>query len=143
MRAGGADAGRLGNEGGIDIVFAQRHVGAVFAIENQRELVLVTNSEQHQRGQALRVGFHAAHVNAFAHQLFADEAAHVLVADTGDDGAVKAKPRSTGCNVGGRAANIFGKGGHVLQTATDLRPIKVNRRAPDRDEIKFFQKVPP
>ncbi|MNS43811.1 hypothetical protein D3C72_762310 [compost metagenome] len=143
MRAGGADAACLGDESGIDIVFAERHVGTVFTIEDQRELVLVANAEQHQRGQPLRVRLHAAHVDAFTHQLFADEAAHMLVADTGDDGAVEPQARSAGGNIGGRAADIFGKGGHVLQTAADLRAVQIDRRAPDRDKIKFFQKLPP
>ncbi len=64
MRAGRHHRARFGDEGGVDVVDAQRHVGAILAIEDQRELLLVANAEQHQRRQPLRIGPDAAHVDA-------------------------------------------------------------------------------
>ncbi len=85
MRAGRDDGPGLGDEVGIDVVLAQRHVGAVLPVEDQRELPVVPDAEQDQRGEALGIGPDAAHVDAFARQLLPDEAAHVLVADPRDE----------------------------------------------------------
>ena len=51
MRARGQDRARIGDERGVDIGLAQRHVRAVLPVEDQRELVRVADPEQHQRRQ--------------------------------------------------------------------------------------------
>ncbi|MDQ1183995.1 hypothetical protein QE408_001117 [Agrobacterium larrymoorei] len=143
MRAGSANAVRFGDESRVDIVFAQRHIGAVLAIEDQGELLLVADAENDECGQALLVGLHAANIDALTHQLFADEAPHVLVADAGNDGTLQTKPCGTCCNVGRRATDVFVEGGHVLQTSADLRAVKIDRRTADRDEIECLHDLSP
>ncbi len=100
MGAGHRDAAGFRDEGWIDIVFAERHVSAVFAVEDQRKLVLVANAKQHQRCQALGIGHNAAHIDAFAYQLLANEAAHVLVCHARDDCALQAKSRGARGDIG-------------------------------------------
>ena len=136
MRAGGQHRARLGNETLVDILFAQRHVGAVLAIEDQRELFLVTDTQNDQRGQPLGVGGYAARIDALAGKLLADEAAHMLVADAGDHRRFQPQPRRPAGDIRRRAADILGKRPHILKTATNLRPVKVNRRTPNRDHIQ-------
>jgi hypothetical protein len=64
MRAGDGHASRFGDEGRVNVVFAQRHVGTVLAIEDQREPVLIADAQQNQRRQAFRVGPDASHIDA-------------------------------------------------------------------------------
>ncbi len=84
----------------IDIVFRQRHVGAVLAVEDQRKLVFVADTEKDQCGQPFLVRLHAAHIDALAHQLLADEAAHMLIADAGDQRRLQTEPRSARRDIG-------------------------------------------
>ena len=65
-------------------VLGEPHVGAVLAVEDQRELLVVADAEDDERGQPLGVDLHAARVHPLAGKLLEDEAAHVLVADPGD-----------------------------------------------------------
>ena len=66
-------------------------------------------------------------IDALAHQLFTDEAAHMLVADLGDQARLQSEPGRAGGNVRGRAADIFVEGRHVLQPAADLLAIEIDR----------------
>ena len=79
------------------------------------------------------------------HQFLTQETAHMLVADLGQQRRTQAQTRGARRHIGGRAADVFLKTAHVLQTATDLRAIKVNGRAPDGDEVQILghYTVPP
>ncbi len=74
-RRGGTD------EALVDVGFRERHVGAVLAIEEQREGAVVFNREDGERRQPRRVDLDAGQRDAFAGKLLADEAAELLVAD--------------------------------------------------------------
>ena len=78
------------DEVGIDVVLGQRHVGAVLAVEDEREGLLVADPQDDQRGQAFWVGLHTAGVDALAPQLLDDETAHMLITHSGDDGGLEA-----------------------------------------------------
>ena len=127
VRARRQHAAGLSDEVGIDIVGRERHVRAVLAVENERELLLVTDAEKHQGRQTLGIGDDAAYVDPFCLQLLADEAAHVLVADAGYDRRLQAEPRGAGRRVGGRAADVLVERPHVLQAAADLAAVEVDR----------------
>ena len=127
MGAGGGDTARLGDEGGVDVIFAQRHVSAVFPVKDQRKLMLIANAQDHQRRQPRRISGKAAHIDAFAHQLFADEAAHMLIANPADQRRAQPQPRGSGSDIGGGATDVFLERRHILQPPADLRAIKVNR----------------
>ena len=86
MGAGHDDRFYRADQGRVDIVFAQRHVGAVFAIENRREVLIVPHAQDDQRGEAFRVDDDALGGDAFAFKLLGDEAAHMFVANPGDQG---------------------------------------------------------
>ncbi len=143
MRAGHHQRPGGGDERLVDVVLAKCHVGAILAVEDQRELMLVADAEQHQSRQPLRVGLDALNVHAFARQLLADEAAHMLVADPRDDRRPEAQPRCAGRDVGGRAADIFGERAHILKPPADLRAVEVDGGAADGDDIERFHDVSP
>ena len=86
MRSRGHDGTGRGNEALVNVIFAQRHIGAVFAVEDQGKLLLIADAQQNQSRQPVRIGLHALHIDAFARQFLADEAAHMLVAYAGDQG---------------------------------------------------------
>ncbi len=73
----------LRDEGRVDVGFAQRHVGAVAPVEQQREVLEVADAEEGEPGQPRGVQAHAAHVDALARQRLADEAAEVVGARRG------------------------------------------------------------
>ena len=91
---GAAEEKRLGrgDEVAVEIALLDRHVGAVLAIEDQREGVAVANAEDDERGQALRIGLDVAGIDAFRFQGLADEATHMFVADTGDERRLQPQP---------------------------------------------------
>ena len=126
MRACRDDRARFGDEALVDVVFAQRHVGAIGAIKDQRKLRVVADAEQHQRGQAIRIRLDAAHVDAFFRQLLADEASHMLVADAGDQRRTKPEACGPRRYVGWRAADVFAERPHILQPSADLNAVQVD-----------------
>ena len=75
QRASAADEGR------VDVVRRQPHVGAVVAVEHQRERLAVADAKEDERGQPLRIGAHLRHLHAFGRQPLAHETAVVFVAD--------------------------------------------------------------
>ena len=79
------------------------------AVEDQRETPVVLDREQHERGQPLRVGDEPVDGDAFARQLLADEAAHLLVADAGEQRRLQAEPRRADGDVGRAAADRLGE----------------------------------
>ena len=82
--AGGHHGAGVGDEALVDVVLGERHVGAVLAVEDQREALVVADAEEDERRQPLGVDLDAAGVDALAASAARDEAAHVLVADAGD-----------------------------------------------------------
>ena len=135
--AGGDDGAGVGDEGGVDVVLGERHVGAVLAVEDQRELRLVADAEEDERGQPLGIGDDAAGVDAFGRQRLADEAAHVLVADAGDEAGAQAEAGGAAGDVGGRAADVLVEARHVLEPPADLGAVEVDRGAADGDDVEF------
>ena len=71
--------------GFVDVAFVERHVGAVLAIENQRESIRIADAQDDERSETFGIGFHAAYIDAIACKFFADETAHVIAADAGDE----------------------------------------------------------
>ena len=74
--------------------------------------------------------------DALAHQLLADEAAHLLVADAGEQRRAQAEPRGADGNVGRAAADRLGEGGDVLEPRADLLAVEVDRGAADGDDVE-------
>ncbi len=121
---------------GIDVVFVERAVGAIVAVENEREGFLVTDAEQHQRGEPRRVRPDPADVHAFPRALLADESAHVLVADAGDEAAPETETRRSDGDIRRTAAHRLGEARHILKAAPDLHAVEIDRRTADRDDVE-------
>ena len=138
MRAGDDHGLGRGDQILVDVGLAQGRIGAVLAVEDEREGVLVADAQDHQCGQPLRVGDDAAHVHALARALLLDEAAHMLVADAGDQRRAQAEPGGADRDVGGTAADIFGEARHVLEPAAHLLAVEVDRGAADRDDVELL-----
>ena len=136
MRAGDDDRGGRGDMGLVDVALVQSRIGAIVAVEDQRKRLVVAHAEQHQRGEAFRVGLDALHVDALAHKLLADETAHVLVADPRHKTALETEARRADGDVGGAAADGFGKARHVFETSADLLAVEVHGGPPDGDDVK-------
>ena len=136
MRAADEDGAGRGDIGFVDVVLRERHVGAIGAIEDVRLRALVAHAENHERRQPLRIGDNAIDGNALADELLADEAPHMLGADTGDDAGLEAKARRADGGVGGAAAHRLGEGRHVLKPSADLLSVKVHGRPADGDDIE-------
>src|SRR5206468_2827569 len=90
----------------------------------------------HQSRQPVWIRLHPAHIHAFADELLADEAPHVLVAYPRQKTRLQPKPGRPAGNVGRRAADIFVERPHVFETAADLRAIEIDARASDGNDIK-------
>ena len=125
-----------GDEIRIDILFPNRHVGAVLAIKDQRELLAVANAKNDERRQPFRIGEDITCVDALAVQRFEDEPAHMFVTDAGDQRRSQAKPGASDADIGRAATDIFGKARHIFETTADLATIKVDRRTTDADDIQ-------
>ncbi len=123
----------------VDVILAQCHVGTILAVKDQREAVLVADAQQHKRRQPVGIGLDAAQIHAFTRQFLADEAAHMLVAHTGDQCRFQPKPRGARRHVGRRAADVFLKSPHVFETTADLRAVEVNRRTANGHQIQFLR----
>ena len=75
-----------------------------------------------KRAQALGIGRNMARIDTFTDQLLTDEAPHMFVADTRDQGGFQAKAGTADADIGGAATNIFGETGHVLETPANCPP---------------------
>jgi hypothetical protein len=107
------------------------------ALETKASSISLSSSAlSAQRGEAARIGVDAGGGDALARALLADVAAHVLVADPGDEAALQAEPRGADRDVGRTAADRLGKARHVLQPAADLGAVEVDRRAADGDDVE-------
>ena len=83
-----------------------------------------------------RIGPDSGDVHALARALLADEAAHVLVADAGDEAAFETEPRRADGDVGRTAADRLGEARHILEAAADLHAVEIDRRTADRDDVE-------
>src|SRR5207244_1682089 len=73
-----------GHEAFIDVILAQRAVGAVVAVEDERESVLVAHAEQYQGREALAVDHNTTRVDSLARELLPHESPHRLLAHAAD-----------------------------------------------------------
>ena len=104
----------------------QGHVGTILAIEEERELVAVADSQDDERGQPVGVSSDRARIDAFSRELLSDEPAHVIGADARNQSASQPKAGKPDRRVGGASADIFGERAHVLEPPTDLLAVEVN-----------------
>ena len=74
--------------------------------------------------------------DTFADHLLADETAHRLVADAGDEAGPQAEPRRADGDVGGAAADGLGEGRHVLEPPADLLAVEIDRGPADGDDVQ-------
>ena len=81
VRAGDDDGAGRANEVLVDVRFRKRHVGAVLAVEEERERPVVLDREDGERRQPLGIDLDAVERHALAGELLADEASELLVAD--------------------------------------------------------------
>src|SRR6267154_2587059 len=93
----------------VKVLLAQCHVGAVLPVEDQRERVTIADSQYHQGSQPLRIVKHAAYVNAFADQLFADEASHVVGADARQQTSLESKSSGRHGGIRRASADVLGE----------------------------------
>ena len=135
-------AGR-GDEGFVDVLLAQRHVGAVLAVKDQRKPMVVADAKEDKRGQPRGVGLDALHIDPLARKFLADEAAHVFVADPRDDRRFQPEPRRPRRDVGGRAADILAERPHILKPPADLHAIEIDRGPADGDDVERLRHVQP
>ncbi len=93
----------------IEILLAKRHIGAIFAVKNQRKGLAIADPEHDQGRQARRVGVHAAHIDALAHQFFANEAPHMIGADPRQKSRFQSESCRRNRGIGGAAADVLGE----------------------------------
>ena len=75
MRACDHQRPSAGNEGGIDVVLAKSHIGAIGSIEDVRRGVTVHDRQEDECDQARRIRDDAIDVYAFADELLLYEPA--------------------------------------------------------------------
>ena len=138
MRTGHSDAARFGDKVRINIRFAQSHIGTILAIKDKGKLLLVSDSENGQCRQTLRIGFHPARIDAQSLQLFANEASHMFVTHACNDRRTNAELGRTSSHIGGTSSDIFLKGSHIFQSAADLTSVQIHGAAPNCNKIKCF-----
>jgi hypothetical protein len=136
MRACHDDGSGRGDEILPHVVFAQRHVGAVVAVEDERKGMAVAHAQYHQGGQPLLVRHDARGFHALARQLFQDEAADLLIPHPRQKRGFQPQPRGAHGDIGGAAADGLAEGPHILKSAADLLTIEIKRTAADRDEVE-------
>ena len=119
MGSGHDDGAGASDQGFVDVALVQRHVGAIGPIEDRRRDALALHREQHQAAQPLLVGVHAVYGDAFADELFANEAAHLFGADARDQRCSQSEPRGANGDVGGQPPTDFAK----LATSSSRQPI--------------------
>src|SRR5882724_7683928 len=93
----------------VKVLLAQRHIGAVLAVENEREGVAIADTQYDQGSQALRIGQNAANIDTFPDELFADEAPHVIGADACQQTGIESQSSGGYGRVCRASADILGK----------------------------------
>ena len=133
-----------GDEALVDVVLDERHVGAVVAIEDQREALVVAarRGSPARSGAPGRSSMPRVATPSRVH-LLADEAPHLLVADAGDEPGLQAEPRRADGDVGRAAADRLGEGRHVLEPPADLLAVEIDRGAADGDDVERGLMRPP
>ena len=136
-QVGAGDRERAGRRErrGVGIRGLETHVGAILAIENVRKALGVLDAEQNESREPPRVGLHGADVDALGGQGFADEAAHVLVADAGQHGHLEPQPRKTDGDISRGAAEVLGEMLGILEPRPALEAIEVDGRATQANEV--------
>ncbi|KPY34810.1 hypothetical protein ALO49_101658 [Pseudomonas savastanoi pv. retacarpa] len=84
----------------VDVLGAQSHVGAIFAVEHQGERFAVFQPQQHHGGQALGIALDSADITAFAGQRLDQEATHMVITYPAKHGRPEPQPGSTECDIG-------------------------------------------
>ena len=93
----------------VKILLAQRHVGAVLAVENERESLAIADTQDDQGSQSLCIVQNTANVDTFPDELFADEAPHVIGADARQQTGVESQSSGGHGRVCRASADILGK----------------------------------
>ena len=117
---------RLSDEALVNVRLGEPHVGAVLAVKDQRELLVVADAEDDEGGQALGVYLYSARVHPLTGELLDDETAHVLVTDPGDDCGFEPQPCRAAGDVRRRAPDVLRERAHILEPAPDLIPVEIN-----------------
>ena len=136
MRAGDEQRLRLREEILGDVVLGHRHVGAVLAVEDQRERVAILDAEHDAGGEPRRVDADVRDVAAFARERLGEEAAHRVVADARGHRRLEAQPRAAERGVGRRAAQILGEARDVLEPRADLLRVEIDGEPAEADDIE-------
>ena len=100
MRARHSDAARPADKVRVNIGFAQRHIRAILAVEDQGELLLIANSQQNQSCQPFRIGDNAAGLDPFSGERLADKPAHMFITHPCDECRFQTEPGCSDCHVG-------------------------------------------
>ena len=135
VRAGNQQRLRRRDERFVEIRFVDGHVGAVFAVEDQREGVAVFQAEQHQRGQALLIDPHMADVATLFFERFGEEAAHVVVADAREHCRREPEPRAAERDIRRRTAEILREARHVFEPRADLLRVQIDGEAAEAHDV--------
>ncbi len=149
MRAG--DRQRPGGCKGcrVDVRRLEAHVRAILAVEDVRKVLGALDAEQHESGQALRVGLDRGNVDPLGGERLAHEAAHVLVADARQHRDLKPEARQADGDVARRAAEVLGEVLRILEARAALEAVEVDGRAAEADEVErrnhlcFADALPP
>ena len=136
VRAGDQQRLRLREEVLGDVVVGHRHVGAVLAIEDQRERVAVLDPEHDGRGEPRRVDAHVRDVAAFARERLDEEAAHRVVADARRHRRLEPEARAAERGVGRRAAQVLGEARDVLEPRADLLRVEIDGEPAEADDVE-------
>src|SRR5512134_2058023 len=129
MRARDEERMRRADEGGVEIPRAHRHVGAVVAVEDEREGVAVLDGEEYERGKPPRIGGDVRYVDALGGKRLAHEAAVMLVADARQHRYLQPEAARAHRNVRRAAAEVLGEARLILEPRADLLAVEVERRA--------------
>ena len=135
MRAGDEQRLRLREKIGGDVSFGHRHVGAVLAIEDQRERVAVLDSQHDRRGEPRRIDADVRDVAAFTRDRLDEKAAHRVVADACRHRRLEPETRAAERGVGRRAAQVFGEARDILETGADLLRVEIDGEPSETDDV--------
>ncbi|MCY1295121.1 hypothetical protein D9M70_444470 [compost metagenome] len=136
MRAGNQDGAGRADKVFRNVVFAERVVGAVVAIEEQREGLVVFDREDGERRQPLRIGDDAARLDAFTDELLTNEAAHLFVADAGQQRRLETQAGRADRDVAGAATDRLGETRNVFKPRADLLAVEIDRGSADGDQVE-------
>ena len=136
MCSGDQQRARRRDECFVDVVFGNRHVGAILAEEDERERVAILDAEHDASGQAPRIGADMRGVASFLLERLDEEASHRIVADARDQRGLQPQPRAAECRVRRRASEILGKARDILEPRADLLRVEVLAEAAEGDDVK-------